>query len=116
TLSSHDRLIGKNPDFVSRRLVPTLILLAFLVVPAMGSAATTPPKEVGPADAALKIEGGHLKGGKAPIYGTVPVTGTLAPFVSGQQVEVTFYLDGHKLLSRQVAVQKSKGDTGGFQA
>jgi hypothetical protein len=101
---------------VSRRLVPALILLAFLAVPAIGSAATAAPKEAGPADASLKIKVGHLKGGKAPIYGTVPVTGSIAPFVPGQKVEVDFYLDGHKLLSRQVAVQKGKGDAGAFQA
>ncbi len=82
----------------------------------MASAATTPPKEVGPPDAALTIKVGHLKGGKAPIYGTVPVTGSIAPFVAGQKVEVDFYLDGHRLLSRQVAVQKGKGDAGAFQA
>jgi hypothetical protein len=82
----------------------------------MASAATTAPKEVGPPDAALKIKVGHLKGGKAPIYGTVPVSGSLAPFVSGQKVEVTFYLDGHKLLSRRVAVQKGPGDAGTFKA
>src|SRR3977135_2541320 len=99
---------------MSRRLVPALFLLALFVVPAMASAATTPPKETGPADASLKIKVGHLKGGKAPIYGTVPVTGTIAPFVSGQKVEVTFYLDGHRLLSRQVAVQKGKGGAGAF--
>jgi hypothetical protein len=101
---------------MSRRLVPASILLALFVAPAVASAATTAPKEIGPADAALTIKVGHLKGGKAPIYGTVPVTGSLAPFVSGQKVEVTFYLDGHKLLSRQVAVQKGKGSAGTFKA
>jgi hypothetical protein len=82
----------------------------------MASAAAPAPKETGPADAVLKIKVGHLKAGKVPIYGTVPVTGTISPFVSGQKVEVTFYLDGHKLLSRQVAVQKGKGGAGAFQA
>jgi len=101
---------------VSRRLVPTLILLALLAIPAAAFAApTTVPKETGPPDAALKIKVGHLKGGKAPIYGTVPVNGTVAPYVSGQKVEVTFYLDGHKRLSRKVAVQKGKG-AGKFRA
>jgi hypothetical protein len=101
---------------VSRHFVPALISLALLAVPAVASAATTVPKEVGPPDAALKIKVGHLKGGKAPVYGTVPVTGTLAPFVFGQKVKVTFYLDGHQLLTRQVAVQKGKGDAGRFKA
>jgi hypothetical protein len=82
----------------------------------MASATTTAPKEVGAPDAALTIKVGHLKGGKAPIYGTVPVTGTISPFVAGQKVAVTFYLDGHQLLTRQVAVQKGKGGAGAFQA
>ena len=101
---------------MSRRLVPALILLALLAVPAAASAAATAPKETGPADAALTIKVGHLKGGKAPIYGTVPVTGTIAPFVSGQKVVVAFYLNGHQLLTRQVAVQPGKGGAGAFQA
>jgi len=102
---------------VSRRFVLPLILLAFLAVPATAfAAATTAPKETGPLDAALKLKVGHLKGGKSPIYGTVPVTGTIAPFVSGQKVAVTFYLNGHQLLTRQVAVQKGEGDAGTFRA
>ncbi|HEY6550768.1 MAG TPA: L,D-transpeptidase [Solirubrobacterales bacterium] len=102
---------------MSRRLVPALILLVLSAIPAVAAAApTTVPKETGPPDASLKIKVGHLKGGKAPIYGTVPVTGTIAPFVAGQKVEVTFYLDGHKLLGRRVAVQKGKGGAGVFQA
>jgi hypothetical protein len=64
----------------------------------------------------VKIRLGHLHGGRAPIYGTVPVTGSIAPFAPGQKVAVTFYLDGHKLLTRQVAVQKGAGDTGTFEA
>jgi hypothetical protein len=82
----------------------------------MAAAATAPSKEIAPPDAALKIKVGHLKGGKAPIYGTVPVSGSIAPFVSGQKVEVDFYLDGHQLLSRQVAVQQGEGGAGTFQA
>jgi L,D-transpeptidase catalytic domain len=100
---------------VNRHLVPALILLALLAVPATASAATTAPKELGPPDAALKIKVGHLEGGKAPIYGTVPVTGSIAPFVSRQKVEVDFYLDGHRLLSRRVAVQKGRAGAGTFK-
>jgi hypothetical protein len=102
---------------VSRRLVPALILLALFVAPAIALAApTTAAKETGPPSASLKIKIGHLKGGKAPIYGTVPVAGSIAPFASGQKVEVDFFLDGHQLLSRKVAVQKGKGGTGTFKA
>ncbi len=100
-----------------RRLVPTLALLAFLVMSAVASAAPPKtPKEIGPPEATVKIEVGHLHGGKAPIYGTVPVIGTVEPFVAGQRVEVTFYLDGHKLLARKAAVQQGSGAVGTFKA
>jgi len=64
----------------------------------------------------VKIRVGHLHGGKAPIYGKVPVTGTVEPFEPGQKVKVTFYLDGHRLLTRQAKVAKGKGDSGSFRA
>jgi hypothetical protein len=102
---------------VSRRLVPVLAVLAALVVAAPVSAATPKPaKETGPPAATVKIKVGHLHGGKAPIYGTVPVTGTVSPFVAGQRVAVTFYLDGHQLLTRQAAVQQGSGGVGTFKA
>jgi hypothetical protein len=64
----------------------------------------------------VKIRVGHLRGGRAPIYGTVPVNGTVSPFAPGQRVEVTFYLDGHKLLARKAAVRQGSGDVGTFKA
>jgi hypothetical protein len=72
--------------------------------------------QAGPPDATVKIKVGHLHGGRAPIYGTVPVNGTISPFAPGQRVEVTFYLDGHKLLARKVAVQQGSGNAGTFKA
>jgi hypothetical protein len=100
---------------VKRHLLLAVVLGVVLAAPASASAAG-PKAPVGPADATVKIQVGHLHGGRAPIYGTVPVTGTLAPFAPGQQVEVTFYLDGHRLLSRKVAVQKGRGESGTFKA
>jgi hypothetical protein len=102
---------------VKRRLA-LAVSLASCVLTAAAQAAPPPApvKPAGPPDATLKIKIGHLEGGKAPIYGTVPVTGSLSPFVAGQKVEVTFYLDGQKLLSRRVAVQKGKGGAGTFRA
>jgi hypothetical protein len=100
---------------VKRRLA-LAVLLASCLLPAAAQAAALPAKEAGPPDAALKIKVGHLRGGKAPIYGTVPVTGSISPFVPGQKVVVTFYLDGRRLLSRQVAVQKGRGGAGAFRA
>jgi hypothetical protein len=75
-----------------------------------------PGKPTGPPGATVKIEVGHLRGGKAEIYSTVPVSGTVEPYVAGQRVEVAFYLDGHKLLTRSVALQKGANGTGTFEA
>jgi L,D-transpeptidase-like protein len=100
---------------VNRRLSPLLAAVALLVVPA--SAAAAPKKATKPApvpDATVKIDVGHLHGGRADIYDTVPVTGTLSPYVPGQRVEVTFYLDGHRLVRHQVAVSRGSGNTGTF--
>src|SRR5262249_6404182 len=79
---------------MNRRLVPILTILAALAAPVTVAAAATP--NPGPPDATVKIKVGHLRGGKAQIYSKVPVTGTLEPFVTGQHVAVTFYLNGHK--------------------
>lgn len=59
---------------------------------------------------------GHLKGGRAAIYSTAPVMGTVEPFVGHQKVEVIFYLDGRKLLARTVKVRPGAGDMGVFKA
>ncbi len=98
-----------------RRLVPFLALLCALAVPATALGAA-PKAPTGPPEATVKIRVGHLDGGKAQIYSKVPVTGTIAPFAPGQKVEVSFFLDGKPLLSRKVAVQKGKGDSGTFRA
>jgi len=104
---------------VSRRFAHLLAFAALLLVPASASAATTAakgtPKPVVP-DATVKIDVGHLKGGKAEILDTVPVTGTISPFAPGQRVEVSFYLDGHRLVSHKVAVNKGAGDSGVFNS
>jgi hypothetical protein len=94
-----------------------LVLLICLAVPAFASAAPAKePKQVGAPEATVKIKVGHLDKGKAEIYSTVPVVGTVSPFVAGQRIEITFYLDGHRLLSRKVAVQKGKGGAGTFRS
>lgn len=99
---------------MSRRLVLSLALLAAVALPAVADATT--PKPAGPPDATVKIHVGHLKSGKAEIYSTVPVTGTVAPFVAGQHVAVTFYLDGHKLLTRNPSLKRGSGSVGTFKA
>ena len=68
-------------------------------------------RAAGPADATVKIDVGHLHGGKAQIFSTVPVIGIVRPFAAGQRVDVTFYLNGHKLLERKT-VKVRKGRSG----
>jgi hypothetical protein len=99
---------------VSRRPALLLAALALVLFPATAAAASTAPPAV--PDATVKIEVGHLHGGRAPIYDTVPVTGMIEPFAPGQRVEVAFYLNGHRLVSHKVPVSKGSGDTGVFSS
>jgi hypothetical protein len=99
-----------------KRLSSLLAVAVVLALPASAAAAPkSPPKPAPVPEATVKIDVGHLHGGRADIYDTVPVHGTLSPYVPGQKVEVTFYLDGHRLLSRQVAVSKASGGAGSFE-
>jgi hypothetical protein len=70
----------------------------------------------GPPDATVKIRIGHLHGGKARIMSTVPVVGTVAPFVAGQRVRVTFFRDGKRLHSKSARVRQGKGGIGVFRS
>jgi len=102
-----------------KRLSSTLAIAVLLALPASAAAAPKKPEKPTPTptpEATVKIEVGHLHGGRADIYDTVPVQGTLSPYVPGQKVEVTFYLDGHRLLSRKVAVHKGSGEVGTFES
>jgi L,D-transpeptidase catalytic domain len=103
---------------VIRRLGPALIVLVLLALAAAPVAfgAPAPAKPTGPPDATVSIQVGHLHGGKAGIYDTVPVRGTITPFAPGQHVEVSFYLNSHKLLTRKAAVQPGKRGSGSFSA
>jgi hypothetical protein len=95
----------------------SLLAVAALALPAAAAAAPKPqPKPATVPEATVKIDVGHLHGGRADIYDTVPVHGTISPYVPGQKVEVTFYLDGHRLVSHQVAVSKGSGETGSFDS
>ena len=92
-----------------RRLSSAFAVLALLALPAAAHAAKPVP------DATVKIEVLKLKHGRAEIMQKVPVTGALRPFVPGQRVEVTFYLDGHELFTRHLPVGKGKGGAGTFR-
>lgn len=100
-----------------RRLAPILAGTALLLAPAIASAAVGGKSGAQAAPSAtVKIEVGHLHGGRATIYDTVPVTGTISPYVPGQRVEVTFYLNGHRLVRHRVAVSQGGGDSGSFSS
>ncbi|HEU4739384.1 MAG TPA: L,D-transpeptidase [Solirubrobacterales bacterium] len=95
-----------------RRLSSLLAAACVLALPA--SAAAAPAKKPAPQPtpapgATVKVKVGHLDNGRAEIMQKVPVTGTLAPFVAGQEVKVTFYLDGKILFSRNLPVSKAGG-------
>jgi hypothetical protein len=98
---------------VNRRLSSLLVVACALAVPASAVAAPK-PKPVPPAptpapEATVKVKVGNLRKGRAEIMQTVPVTGTLSPFAAGEKVKVTFYLDGHVLVSRNLTTRKSRG-------
>ena len=98
-----------------RALSGPLLLATLLLLPSSAMAAKKTAPEPTP-DATVKIRVGHLKDGKAPIMSTVPVIGSLRPFVPGQKVEVTFYLDGRALETKTVRVGRGKGNSGSFRA
>ena len=97
---------------MSRRLSSLLAVACVLALPA--TAAAAPAKKPVPpptpaAAATVKVKVGHLDNGRAEIMQKVPVTGTLTPFVVGEKVKVTFYLDGKILFSRNLQVGKAGG-------
>lgn len=99
---------------MSRRLSLPLVVLA-LLLPANASAATSAKSQPNPApDATVKIKVGKLKNGRVEIMQTVPVSGTLTPFVAGEKVKVSFYLDGRLLFSRNLPVRRA-GAKGSFR-
>jgi lipoprotein-anchoring transpeptidase ErfK/SrfK len=99
---------------VSRRIALGLVLatvLFALPANAMGAPAKTPPPQ-----ATVKIRIGHLHGGKARIMSTVPVIGTLSPFVAGEKMQVSFFLNGRQIARKTVKVSQGRGGGGAFRA
>lgn len=102
---------------MNRRLSSLLAVAGVLALPATAVAAPgqKPAPKPTPAPAAtVKVKVGHLKKGRAEIMQKVPVSGTLTPFVAGEKVRVTFYLDGHIIFSRNLPVRKA-GGKGAFE-
>ncbi len=97
---------------MSRRLLTSLLAAAaLLALPAGASAAQSGPiKAPHIIVPKLNVNVGGLKGGAAEIDSTVPVTGTISPYVPGERVEVTFYVNGHRLVSHKVAVSAGEAE------
>jgi hypothetical protein len=100
---------------VIRRLA-LLVLVLLLAAPAAASAAKPKPAKEPVPDPVVKVEVGHLKGGKAEIFSEVPVRGTVTPYVPNQKVEVEFFLDGKPLVSHKLAIGKGPGKSGSFRS
>jgi L,D-transpeptidase catalytic domain len=99
-----------------RRVVPAIALaVALSIAPAALAASKGGAVEAVP-KATVKIKIGHLHGGKARIMSTVPVHGTINPFVPGQRVVVSFYRNGVRFERKTVRVRKGKRGKGGFRA
>jgi L,D-transpeptidase catalytic domain len=125
---SANRGVRKNAGPMNRRLALAFALAVLLALPAAAASATTKPakpggsaakapKSQGPPDATVKItQIGHLRGGRARIYSTVPAIGTVKPFVPGQKIDVSFYLNGRRIQHQKVRVSKGKGGAGAFRA
>src|SRR4051794_18243645 len=93
---------------VSRRTsVLAALIVAALAAPAAASAA--------PAAANVSLEVGHLKGGKAAILSSIPVRGTVSPFVAGESVDLLFFRNGHQVGSETVDVHNGPGGSGTFK-
>lgn len=100
-----------------RRLALTFVALAALALPAGAAAAAKKPPAPTPApDATVKIDVGNLDDGRAEIYSKVRVFGTVRPYVPGQKVEVTFYLDGRELFTRHLPLGQGKNGVGTFRS
>jgi hypothetical protein len=101
---------------VTRRRLPLLTLAMALLFPAAAAVAAASKHPQEPEKATVKIRVGNLHGGLATAFGTVPVIGSVEPFAAGQRVDVTFYLNGHRLLRRRVKVSAASGGRGRFRA
>ncbi len=79
--------------------------------------ATTPAPKPEVPKATVKVEPTGLDGGQAAILSTVPVKGTVSPYVPGQYVEVTFYVNGKATTTHhRVPVEQGPSETGTFES
>jgi hypothetical protein len=89
-----------------RPLLGLLALLLLALLPAGAGAATKKPAAPsGPESSTVRIQIGHLKGGKAQIMSTVPVIGSVKPSVPGQRVDVSFFHNGKRIERKTLRVR-----------
>ncbi|HEY5976919.1 MAG TPA: L,D-transpeptidase [Solirubrobacterales bacterium] len=92
--------------FAPRPLLGLLAIMVLALVPATAGAATKKPvAPSGPETSTVRIQIGHLKGGKAQIMSTVPVIGSVKPSVPGQKVDVSFFLNGKRIEKKSLKVK-----------
>jgi L,D-transpeptidase-like protein len=101
---------------VSRRTPVVLTLFAAVfALPASAFANGDRATASAPVAANVSLRIGHLQGGKATILSRLPVTGTLSPFVPGQQVDLLFIRNGKQVGSETVDVRNGPGGKGTFR-
>ncbi|MFN8161988.1 MAG: L,D-transpeptidase [Solirubrobacterales bacterium] len=83
---------------------------------ATSASAPVASASAGPIHARVKIRIERLHRGRAPIYGTVAVIGSLTPFRPGQRVTVDYYLNASRLRAKVVRVHRGEGNHGVFRS
>jgi lipoprotein-anchoring transpeptidase ErfK/SrfK len=95
---------------VSRRTFAAgVVLAAVFALPASAAASGKAATASAPAAAGISLKVGHLRGGKAEILSRIPISGKLAPFVAGQQVQLLFFRNGKQVGTENVAVHGAGG-------
>lgn len=110
---------------MKRRLLPAALAIAIPLLAAAAASGETPPAQLpapaaeaapAPAPGRMKLELLRVGGNPpfAPAGSKIKVRGTVTPYVAGQQVRVSFYLQGRRVSSQLVAVSPGRGSTGTF--
>jgi lipoprotein-anchoring transpeptidase ErfK/SrfK len=103
---------------ISRLAVAGAAALCASALPAAASAETVPPPAPAPAPAAGKLRLVMQKAGGDPLFAQaghrVVVRGIVIPYVAGQTVKVSFYLQGQKIGAQQVSVLPLGNGAGQF--
>jgi hypothetical protein len=99
-----------------RVVLATSLAAALSIAPSAMAASKGGAVEAVPKATVKIVHIGHLHGGRARIMSTVPVTGTVSPFVPGQRVEVSFFRNGKRIERKRVRVSRGKRKVGVFRA